>query len=87
MFLLQLAQGPQKLGGRNDAAHVAHDRLENHGRDARTILGECSLQARDVVVAADDRVFGAPAVTPGELGTPSVAAELPAAISRLSTCP
>ncbi len=40
-----------------------------------------------VVVAQHERVAAAPSVTPGELGTPSVAAELPAATSRLSTWP
>ena len=78
----------QKFARRHDAAHVAHDRLEDHRGDLAAALGETPLQTGRIVVSAARACLApCPRVTPGELGTPSVAAELPAATSRLSTWP
>ncbi len=52
------------------------------------VLGEGRLQAGDVVVVQHERVLALfRRSRPANSGTASVAAELPAATSRLSTCP
>ena len=52
------------------------------------VLGKGRFQAgRRRCIGSTSVSRAVPAVTPGELGTPSVAAELPAATSRLSTWP
>ena len=70
-------------------AHVADDRFEDDAGDLVAMLRRTpAAQAGDVVVwQARACPAPCPRVTPGEFGTPSVAAELPAATSRLSTWP
>ena len=83
-----LPQRLAELGRRRDAAHVADDRLDDHAGDLRAVLGKGVFDGlRRRCSAARACRATAPSVTPGELGTPSVAAELPAATSRLSTWP
>ena len=55
--------------------------------DLVAVLGESRFQAGGVVVLQDQRVAGGARGHAGRVGHASVAAELPAATSRLSTWP
>ena len=83
----QLAQCSEELGRGLHAAHVAGDWFDDGRGDFRPILCKSGFQAGSVVVLRTRVSRVVPSVTPGELGTPAVAAELPAATNRLLTWP
>src|SRR5947208_4912397 len=53
-FVRQLAKCPQEFARRDNAAHVADNRLQNHTSDLRTMLGKRALQAGDVVIRSEE---------------------------------
>ena len=68
-------------------AHVARHRLDQHGRDVLAVLVEELGRGGQVVVGRQQRVGRDGSGTPGELGTFSVVAPLPAETSSASAWP
>ena len=59
VLLGEAAQRCQEVLGRRDQPHVADDRFEDYARDLGAVGRERVLQARDIVVAQDQRVLRA----------------------------
>jgi hypothetical protein len=83
----QRAQPLEIAGLRRHQAHVAGDRLDEDGGDLAAALGEARLGGGEVVVGRHQGGAVTAAGTPGDEGTPIVAAPEPAATRKGSAWP